>query len=444
MSFLSRWIRFEKPHVWVDSSQANRVAFRNLLISVGLFVVAGLDHWAPQGIAPYAMLTPLFASVLLVTSVLLKWRPGWIAPISITVHVAANIFVMSTLYRSLYHPPVNAVYAVSFLSASNIYVLILQLATFATFQSGARLIGWIQYAMVSLLVIIHWVGYHGHVHPGTVSPRAVLLIAPLISVVSLSYLIQWRDKATQYALANQQEKERLMAMVSHEIRGQLQTTLSTGELLSTKVTDAMGKRALDRLTRVTLQLDRYLRDWVEFVRLDNPELSVEEKRFNLIELVDQVIEEHQSAYIAKGLVLSGPMWSALEVNSLSRWQNFQGDPVRLKQVLNNLLDNALKYTLSGSVRVSVTLPSEPQFSIAIHVTDTGPGIAPEQLELVFEPFMRLGNKQLTSVEGSGLGLAIASRLMRRLGGSLEVSSELGQGSCFSMYLPQKSRGFHRR
>lgn len=444
MSFLSGWVRFEKPHIWIDSSQASRVAYRNLLISVGLFAVAVIDHWAPQGIAPYALITPLFASVLLFTSMLLLWRPTWIAPISLTVHAAANIFVMSTLYRSLYHPPDNAVYAVAFLSASNIYVLILQLATFATYQSGARLFGWLQYAMVSLLVIVHWVSYDGQVHPGTVSPRVVLLIAPLISVVSLSYLIQWRDKATMNALANQQEKERLMAMVSHEIRGQLQTTLSTGELLSTKVTDAMGKRALDRLTRVTLHLDRYLRDWVEFVRLDNPEMSVEEKRFNLVELVDQTVEEHQADYIAKGLVLSGPLWSALEGNHVIKGQNFLGDPVRLKQVLNNLLDNALKYTSSGSVRVSVTIPAEPQFSIAIHVTDTGPGIAAEQLQLVFEPFMRLGNKQLTSVEGSGLGLAIASRLMRRLGGSLDVSSELGRGSCFTMYLPHKSRGFHRR
>lgn len=444
MSLLSRWIKIEKPHIWVDSTQANRVAFRNLLISVGLFVVAALDHWAPQGIAPYAVITPLFASILLITSLMLLWRPTWIAPISMAVHAAANIFVMSTLYRSLYHPPANAVYAVAFLSASNIYVLILQLATFATYQSGARLLGWLQYAMVCLLVITHWMSYDGQIHPGTVAPRVVLLIAPLISVVSLSYLIQWRDRATMNALANQQEKERLMAMVSHEIRGQLQTTLSTGELLSTKVTDAMGKRALDRLTRVTLQLDRYLRDWVEFVRLDNPEMSVEEKRFSLIELVDQTVEEHQAAYVTKGLVLTGPLWSALDANAMNKWQNFQGDPVRLKQVLNNLLDNALKYTAAGSVRVSVVIPSESPYSIAIQVTDTGPGIAADQLQLVFEPFMRLGNKQLSSVEGSGLGLAIASRLMRRLGGTLDVSSELGRGSCFTIYLPHKSRGFHRR
>jgi CheY-like chemotaxis protein len=110
-----------------------------------------------------------------------------------------------------------------------------------------------------------------------------------------------------------------------------------------------------------------------------------------------------------------------------------GDRQRLKQVLLNLLSNAVKYNRSGG---SVQLDYQPagERRLRISVTDTGPGLTPEQLELLFVPFERLGSEQ-TGIEGSGLGLPLSKRLAEAMGGTLQMTTTVGKGSTFSVELP---------
>jgi signal transduction histidine kinase len=409
------------------------------MIAIGLSAIWALHLFTTQKIAPYPPSILGFSLLMYVLSFVLFVSPKQATVISVIGMLGAMLFVLGTVYRALFHPAESPYLSMWYIGASHAYVLILQIVTFAIFQRGAVLLSSIIYSLIFLLISIHCVQDADHLPVETITPMITLTFGPLVSMYGLNFLVRWRNEASRKELLMQQEKEKLMAMVSHEIRGQLQTTLSTGELLATKVTDPMGRRALTRLTQVTLQLDRYLRDWMEFVRLDNPELSIEEKSTNLLDLVDQVIEEFHPEFIKKGLVLSGPMWSALESSTLIRLQFVQTDAVRLKQVLSNLINNALKYTQTGSVRVNVAIPAEPHHHLAISVTDTGHGIPPDQLKLIFEPFMRLGHQQVHSVEGSGLGLAIASRLMLRMGGKLEASSQPDAGTCFTVLLPLKNR-----
>jgi len=427
------------PKVWIDPSQASYVVCAFLLASFGLFLMLWLSTKVPQGIAPYQSITLFYALSLLISSIVLIKDPKHVIPISMSMLFLGMIFVFTTVLKSLFYPPVNPIYAVTFLSACTNYVLVLLVVTYATLQKGARFFGWFQCVLLSALVLFHWLTDQGTSHPSTIVPRVVLLFTPLICLVSLDFLVRRRDEAASKEVTTQLEKEKHIAMMSHEIRGQLQTTLSTGELLSSKVSDPIAKRALIRLNNVTLHLDRYLRDWVEFVRLENPELSIECKHFNLITLVDQVIEDYKTVAIDQGLVIIGPMWSTLPANVRLNWQTAQGDAVRVQQVLRNLIDNALKYTSEGTIQVTISAPVERVQWACISVADSGPGIAAEDLALVFQPFLRLRGQHNSLIKGSGLGLAIAWRLMQRMNGKLEASSQLGKGSTFTMRFPLQPR-----
>lgn len=439
MKFPFGWREIKFPTVWIDPKQSAQVAGTGVLASLLLFIIWYLGRVVPQGIASFPTLTIALAITILLTSLWLFWRPDQITVIGLIGHLLANLFVLTTIFKNLFHPPTNAIYAVSFLSASTNYILVLQIFTFATFQQGSKLISWVQYITIALMISIHWLLDHGTAHPSTIAPRVMLLLVPLLSLIFLGYLVRWRDSAARNEMSMQHEKEKHIAMMSHEIRGQLQTTLSAAELLSSKVADPIAKRALIRLTSVTLHLDRYLRDWVEFVRLENPELSIECKHFNLITLVDHVIEDYKTAAIDQGLVINGPLWSTLPANTRLIWQTAQGDAVRVQQVLRNLIDNALKYTIEGHIQVTISTPSERTHWACISVTDSGPGIAADDLPLVFQPFLRLSGHKNSLVKGSGLGLAIAWRLMQRMNGRLDASSQLGKGSTFSMSFPLQPR-----
>jgi two-component system, sensor histidine kinase len=119
-----------------------------------------------------------------------------------------------------------------------------------------------------------------------------------------------------------------------------------------------------------------------------------------------------------------------------------GDPTRLSQILHNLLSNALKFTETGEVRLKVDWervfpprsqsPSPPRARLNFHVSDTGPGIAPDDLERLFQPFTQLDVSSTRRFGGTGLGLAICRRLAQLMGGELSVRSVVGQGSCFTL------------
>jgi len=110
------------------------------------------------------------------------------------------------------------------------------------------------------------------------------------------------------------------------------------------------------------------------------------------------------------------------------------DPLRLRQVVTNLIDNALKFTARGEVRVQLSADEQ---EVVIAVRDTGIGIAPEDVPRIVEDFRQLDGGPARRFRGCGLGLAVSRRLLDRLNGRLEVESELGRGSCFRVRLPRR-------
>ena len=274
--------------------------------------------------------------------------------------------------------------------------------------------------------------------------KAGILLGQPTFILVLTFMVRLRRELAARERAHHQGKERLLAMISHDIRGPLQTMLTSVDLLATKAQDPASVRAVQRLEAVAGQLDRHLRDLIAFNQLDSPDLTVEHRRYDLAALVTACCEQHEPQAQRQGLglhlTLTPPPAGRHEgdMSPLS-WHHAQGDPDRVRQVLDNLLVNALKYTPSGSITVSLRHEQAHPGWARIDVSDTGPGIDAEQQASIFQPFVRLEDARRGGHDGSGLGLAIAARLAERLGGEIRLDSTPGQGSRFSLRLPLNRR-----
>ncbi|MBL6721388.1 MAG: response regulator [Planctomycetes bacterium] len=231
------------------------------------------------------------------------------------------------------------------------------------------------------------------------------------------------ERAREDAEQANAAKSRFLANISHEIRTPLAAIVGT--------LDLMGRRRMDSEERVertrkvqqhAAHLTALIDGVLDLSRIEAGRLEVVPERVALQQLVRDVDELYQPRARVKGLELCWEVDPGVP-------EAFVTDGLRLRQVLSNLVGNAVRYTASGSI--TVTLQSDDG-ALCCAVQDTGPGIAADRLELIFDPFQQVNNRTGT---GSGLGLAIAYSLCEALGGELGVTSELGKGSRFSFRVP---------
>ncbi|MCM2562265.1 ATP-binding protein [Lutimaribacter sp. EGI FJ00015] len=235
------------------------------------------------------------------------------------------------------------------------------------------------------------------------------------------------------ALAGERAKARFIAVMSHEMRTPLNGILGIVELLrgeARRHDDSRLKEYLDILEQSGEILLGHVNDVLEFTDLDTPGLRLAEEPVNLEDLSHAVMRGFAPAARRRGIKLE-------RVVSLPGAGVVLGDPVRLRQVMTNLVDNALKNTTEGrvSLEISATAPGVAAPLVEIQVSDTGVGIAPDQQDRIFEDFVRLDPPDGVTREGTGLGLGIARRLVEAMGGEIGVESEPGEGSLFWVRLP---------
>ena len=234
-----------------------------------------------------------------------------------------------------------------------------------------------------------------------------------------------------------ESKARLMRGVSHDIKNPLNAIEGYAALLAEGVPgdlSAEQRRCVERIRASVRAVLALIDDLLELSRADAGQLHVTFRPTDLRGVLLEVVEEHRPGAQARS--------QALEVRVPDDVQRLETDPARVRQVLGNLLSNAIKYTPAGGrivaeiERLSVDGPEGPETWLAVHVSDTGPGIPASQREAVFDEFTRLDR---TGQRGSGLGLAIARRVARLLGGALTLESEVGRGSRFTLWLPMDRR-----
>jgi signal transduction histidine kinase/HPt (histidine-containing phosphotransfer) domain-containing protein len=230
------------------------------------------------------------------------------------------------------------------------------------------------------------------------------------------------------ALANEIEvKNRLMAIMSHEIRTPLNGIHGVLQLLSDGVRDkSEASELIEAGLSSSSDLRKIVDDVLDYFRLGTEHAAVEDESFDPRRVISEVVSLMKPAASEKSLKLELEKPDALPVAGT-------GDPLRIRQVVTNLVSNAVRYTSTGSITIDCAGSSKDL--LVVSVSDTGPGIPEEKLPLVFEEFRLLDDSHAREQGGTGLGLAICRRLVERMNGSLDVTSILGEGSCFRLTVP---------
>ncbi|RTQ88291.1 MULTISPECIES: response regulator [Stenotrophomonas] len=236
------------------------------------------------------------------------------------------------------------------------------------------------------------------------------------------------SSARQAADAANQAKSAFLATMSHEIRTPLYGVLGTLELLGHTSLDARQSQYLRTIESSSSVLLQLISDVLDVSKIESGQLSLEPAAFSPRELTESVLRSFAASATCKGLQILVCTDPRLPTRVL-------GDADRIRQVLGNLLSNAIKFTEHGRVVLRVRqVQREGESSVlAWQVTDTGVGIAAEEQARLFEPFRQV--RGAASAQGTGLGLSISDRLVRLMNGELQVVSEPGLGSSFSVRLP---------
>lgn len=332
------------------------------------------------------------------------------------------VYFLVVLLTAVRSNPAETVFA---FGSGTQFIPCLYVALFVLLDKHAALVSWAIYAMVAGVCI------HGlWLVEGAPSPQVrqqmflAVLTAHPCCILALSFMNHLRDLIEDAQCQSAKAKEQFLAMISHELRSPLQTIVSSLDVFEAEPTAPAGQRAMGRIRSAATLLDTQIRDLTALTRLElSPAL-----RLNLVDLrglLGEVAQLHDEQALRRGLSLS------VQAPDHAMWA--QADTDRLKQIIDNLVSNALKYTSDGSVFMGLAFEADGMTHL--WVKDTGRGMSADRLEQAFEPFVRIKATPQERIQGSGLGLAVVRHLVGLMKGSLHVESTLGTGTTVHVRLP---------
>lgn len=220
-------------------------------------------------------------------------------------------------------------------------------------------------------------------------------------------------------------KMMLLATVTHDIQTPLGSVIGFSDLLKNTEINTKQKQYLDNIKHSSNYILKLVNDLVDFSKLENDRINIEKVSFNFNDLIESTCKPLEPNATNKSIELNWDVDDRLN-------DNFISDPYRLKQILTNLISNAIKFTQEGSVEVTAKIVGQ---DIEVSVLDTGIGIAKNKQKAVFKEFTQAHSGIEKKFGGTGLGLTIAKKMLKLLGGKITLDSEENKGSIFTITIP---------
>ncbi|WP_447870290.1 ATP-binding response regulator [Serratia fonticola] len=251
-------------------------------------------------------------------------------------------------------------------------------------------------------------------------------IATLYFLFLLMLFISYRQvKSINNQLESEKKsfnnKNAFLGVLGHELRTSLQAIISSVEVIIQKK-DGTAFNHFERLENAAMKMERQMKDLAEFAKVDNGNVEIKIASFNLRKIVQDTVEQSISILNKKSVSVNLGDISDVYIKS---------DPSRAMQIIENIVTNAIKYTENGNVQVSAVVHEKSK--LIIKVEDTGQGIPKDKIDTIFSPFVRVGNDN--KVPGFGMGLAIVHGVVKAMNGTIDVKSDVGKGTVFTVSLP---------
>lgn len=274
-------------------------------------------------------------------------------------------------------------------------------------------------------------------HKMVVRIAIIGLVAILIAALLVAYILrdikrERRDRQRIVEAKTETERimaqrERLLLTITHDIKAPAASIAGFIELLSEQVSRPKALAYIDSMRHSAIHLQQLVAALLDYHLLESGKAEQHDVSFVPQQLAKSCVEEFKPMAAEKGLDIT---LGTLTTNCGDLWRS---DAFRVKQIMSNLIGNAVKYTDRGGVKVEIRI--SPRQHLIIYVSDTGRGMSQADCQRIFDAFTRLPNGQ--GKEGVGLGLSITREVVQMLGGTITVTSEEGKGSCFTVSLPIK-------
>jgi signal transduction histidine kinase/ActR/RegA family two-component response regulator len=240
--------------------------------------------------------------------------------------------------------------------------------------------------------------------------------------VQAEKLAREKEAALRLAQAQSAVKTQFLAKISHELRTPLHGILGLARLVHLELREPALQRRVELIEASGMHLLALINDLLDLSRIESGRFETRRESFDLVDQCEQLADVFAVRAQDKGLMMTVDM-------ALPRPSWVLGDAARFRQVLHNLLGNAVKFTEHGGIRLRVGRGAAPD-EFRIEVADSGPGIAEDELERVFQAFQQSDHAPLHPTEGAGLGLTIAREIAQSMGGDITATSQPGRGSRF--------------